>query len=883
MSMRHRQQAGATWLVALALWVAWAGVAVAQTGTATRTLSVGATPAPPTGSSVRLDGLGTSGGTNVLFADGDGDIFERLIAKTDLPATTGYTDEAETWSLLQTFSSGIALRDGSCSADGGALYFSADTDTGLARSGGNAMVLCTGGSTRLTINNTGTTAAGTLTSSGTFTASTTASVGSTLGVTGLSTLTGGFSAGANSSVTGTLGVSGLATLTSGFAAGADSTITGSLTASGDVAVNGGDLTSSAATLDINAGGTVRINDALVMASANTIRSANFASRTTGWGITYAGEADFRYTYADEFYTKNFIADLETALNGGQIIAKSTVVLAQDFTCPAAAGTATLWVRDFPGHGNLRVFAANDWVVLRSMTRADADNDGNIEFSIGDCVGQVSSYTDGTSGNDGTQSWTFTRGSGGNAGGMASSTVVAADALVIDYGVSGQGFLVARANDGTEGSQSPYWQAVTWTTSPVAANMALQTRWGQLNGAYGYSASTFGLCAGNAADVFLCAEPTNGLRIMEGGTNEMLRADPTGYIRVGMQGAGQPNTYIDSGVVAIRVATTPWVRLTTSGVEVGQTSSGQGNTFIDTSGNYFARSGTVNRFTIAGSNGNSDWLDDDGTTVRARIGSTAAYFGSLAGERFQFTYGGALEAYNSAGTLYASLSAANGWLLGNWYTTGSNKGYAQMTDRYFRLCKTGIGCTLEFDGDTGGITSTGSLSIQGAATIGGSGSFAAGNVSLTTSGVSITPSTGSADWDSTRAYRFPFTPSGAVGGMYAADLADQGNVFVSTQGTDYTHSHFSTLSSLISDVSGGDAGTYAATISAATGDDALVTGARAQMRVQTSAGTNSLTIYPTQLLIDGSSGFDGTKTVRNSAGTGTCTLVFTYGILTGGTC
>lgn len=823
--MRHRQQAGATWLVALALWVAWAGVAVAQTGTAARTLSVGATPAPPDGSTVRLDGLGTSGGTNVLFADGDGDIFERLLAKTDLPATTGYTDEAETWSLLQTFSSGIALRDGGCGATNGALYFSSDTDTGLARNTTNSLVVCTGGSTRLTVNNTGTTAAGALTSSGAFTASGTASVGSTLDVASLSTLTGG------------------------FAAGSSSTITGNLTASGDGAFNGGDITSSAGTLNLDAGGIVQINDALVMASANTIRSANFASRTTGWGITYAGEADFRYTYADEFYTKNFIADLETALNGGQIIAKSTVVLAQDFTCPASAGTATLWVRDFPGHGNLRVFAANDWVVLRSMTRADADNDGNIEVSIGDCVGQVTTYTDGTSGNDGTQSWTFTRGSGGNAGAMASSTVVAADALVIDYGVSGQGFLVARANDGTEGSQSPYWQVATWTTAPVAANFTPRTRWGNLNGAYGYSGAEYGFAAGDGAGINITAETTNGFRI--------------------------------------RSSTTTYAQMSASGLTVGRTDSGYGNWFADTSGNLIGRSGTVSRILLNASNGTVGILDDDGTTPRVTIGPTVTKFGSDAGARAQVTYSGsgttALEMYDNAGTLYASLDSTSGLFLGNWYTGGSNKGYAQITDRYFRLCKTGIACTLEFDGDTGGITSTGSLSIQGAASIGGSGTFAAGNVSLTTSGVSITPSTGSADWDSTRAYRFPFTPSGAVGGMYAADLTDQGNVFVSTQGTDYTHSHFSTLSSLISDVSGGDAGTYSATISAATGDDALVTGARAQMRVQTSAGTNSLTIYPTQLLIDGSSGFDGTKTVRNSAGTGTCTLVFTYGILTGGTC
>jgi hypothetical protein len=495
-----------------------------------------------------------------------------------------------------------------------------------------------------------------------------------------------------------------------------------------------------------------------------------------------------------------------------------------------------------------------------MTRADADNDGNIEFSIGDCVGQVSSYTDGTSGNDGTQSWTFTRGSGGNAGAMAASTVIGADAIVIDYGVSGQGVLVARANDGTEGAHSPYWQVQTWATSPVAANMALRVRWGQLNGSYGYSTSTYGLAFGDAADVFCAAEATNGFRCMEGGTNESLRLDPSGYLRLGQEGSGKLNTYIDPGVVALRVNTTPWVRLTTAGVEVGQTSSGQGNTFIDTSGNYFARSGTVNRFTIAGSNGNSDWLDDDGTTVRARIGSSAAYFGSLAGERFQFTYGGALEAYNSAGTLYASLSAANGWLLGNWYTTGSNKGYAQMTDRYVRLCKTGVGCTLEFDGDTGGIASTGSLSIQGNATIGGSGSFVASGITMTTTGITATPAS-SATFDAGKSYKFAYTGVVNDGGLSGYENGNDRHLASQIVSGNSAYTSYNRLAAANTSLSGGSA---AVNVSAGAG-----TGVGARLSLDVTAaggGVNSLVMTGTGLEIDGNATFSGTCT-------GTITVVF----------
>jgi hypothetical protein len=261
-------------------------------------------------------------------------------------------------------------------------------------------------------------------------------------------------------------------------------------------------------------------------TAGTLQSDDFASQVTGWAVTAAGAADFRYLFVDEMHAKAFIADLEMALNGGQIIAKSTAIVAQAFTCPAAGGTATLWVKDFPGFLNIRVFAASDWVVLRTFSRTDGDNDGNTDLTIGDCVGQVSSYTDGTSGNEGSQSWTFTRGSGGSAGGMASSTVVAADSLAVDFGVSGQGFLVASANDGAEGVNSPFWQVVTWTTAPVAANMTIATRWGQLNGSYGVASSTYGFAAGSPSDANILVTGS-AVKLRDGTTDKIVLDGSTG--------------------------------------------------------------------------------------------------------------------------------------------------------------------------------------------------------------------------------------------------------------------------------------------------------------------------------------------------------------------
>lgn len=125
----------------------------------------------------------------------------------------------------------------------------------------------------------------------------------------------------------------------------------------------------------------------VVASA-TVGTSNFASQTTGWRITSAGAADVRNLYTDEFTAKSFIADLEQALAGGQIITKSVAVLASTFTAPAAGAATTLVVEDLPSAPNMAVFVSGDTVVLRSLSRAGG------ALTISDCVGVVTAYVDG---------------------------------------------------------------------------------------------------------------------------------------------------------------------------------------------------------------------------------------------------------------------------------------------------------------------------------------------------------------------------------------------------------------------------------------------------------------------------------------------------------
>jgi hypothetical protein len=214
---------------------------------------------------------------------------------------------------------------------------------------------------------------------------------------------------------------------------------------------------------------------------------SYVSQTTGWRIDNAGGADFRYLFADEMHVKAFIADLEQALAGGQIITKSVAVVSHVFACPAYEAAAYLFVRDLPSASDMQTFESGDWVVLRSFSRAAGT------LTIGDCVGTVSGYLDGS----GEQRWTFTRGtSGGTGGTMTPATDVQIDSLALDYGVSGNGYHEISAVDGAYAINSPYSQVVTWATAPVAANRTVRTRLGNLRG---ITATTeYGLIAGTYA-------------------------------------------------------------------------------------------------------------------------------------------------------------------------------------------------------------------------------------------------------------------------------------------------------------------------------------------------------------------------------------------------
>ncbi|MFA5382791.1 MAG: hypothetical protein WC356_06500 [Candidatus Micrarchaeia archaeon] len=216
------------------------------------------------------------------------------------------------------------------------------------------------------------------------------------------------------------------------------------------------------------------NDAIT--NSGGISSAVYSFQSQGYRITTNGNADFRYLYTDELHAKAFIADLEQALAGGQIICKSVAKLMNPFPLPVAGGTGTLTVEEFAGFSG-NVFADGDMIRLRQMTRS-----GNTTVTVADAWGTVvfsrRRYWGNTLPLRMVQLYTFTRSADPNAG-TATGTITEGT-LALDYGTTGQGYYEVTAIDGANGANSPYAQCVTWTSHP-ASGCTVEARFGNLTG------------------------------------------------------------------------------------------------------------------------------------------------------------------------------------------------------------------------------------------------------------------------------------------------------------------------------------------------------------------------------------------------------------------
>jgi hypothetical protein len=353
-----------------------------------------------------------------------------------------------------------------------------------------------------------------------------------------------------------------------------------------------------------------------------LQSENYSSQTTGMRISYLGEGDFRYLYTDELHAKAFIADLEQALAGGQIISKSVAILDIDFTAPAAGGSANLYVKSLPSATGMDVFEAGDYIRIRNFSRAGGG------LSITDCWGTVSGtpvYSTNPDTGEDVQRWTFTRSLAPNAGAMATSTVVEAGAIILDYGVAGNGYYEVNAIDGIYSLNSPYMQIVTFSGHPHSTK-TVRLRAGNLRGIFGVT-DEYGLYAGGGvtdADAYLrlssnAARLNNiPLEIWSGGTQKVALRDTgqldlsftnaatiaerdftvhsAGYVRIGRTGVNQPNIIWSNstGDLSLMMNATPVIILGGSG-----TSYFAGRMVIGTAGEIIQGTGTPGTATAGG--------------------------------------------------------------------------------------------------------------------------------------------------------------------------------------------------------------------------------------------------------------------------------------------
>jgi hypothetical protein len=245
----------------------------------------------------------------------------------------------------------------------------------------------------------------------------------------------------------------------------------------------------------------------------TLKTAHWASGFlgTGWGVTYDGNGDFRTLYADELHVAAFIADTARVAVGAEYITPSMALIARPFTIPAVNGNGTLYVEDAPGMDDTAVFAENDWVLLRIISRAGGG------LLVANVWGQVTGYQDRA---DGQQSWVFTTKSTTAAGQTAQTGAVA-----LDFGKSGDGWWWVTTLDEVG---SPYAGITTWSgANPYdSGNRTHRLRMGQLKGVSG--AYEWGLQAGTGTGPYV---RFSDLRSEIHGTRLSLYAGDGGRLQV----------------------------------------------------------------------------------------------------------------------------------------------------------------------------------------------------------------------------------------------------------------------------------------------------------------------------------------------------------------
>lgn len=266
-------------------------------------------------------------------------------------------------------------------------------------------------------------------------------------------------------------------------------------------------------------------------------------------------------HASELWVETLVAQNTLATIGGRVLVAPTTSLTADI----GTGATSISVK----HNNL---ANGDRVYLEA--------NGAVEFMA------ITSSASGS----GPYTYTVTR----NLDGSGANAWYAGDAI-LNTGTTGNGFIDLYSTAGVLSGSGPTIVGNV-RTGTTYNNIAPRWAVGNLNGVYGYGATTYGAAFGDASGTNVTVDATNGFRVRNGTTNKFvadtagnlsivgdLSVGTAGVIRSGATAYGTGTGWImeyNGGTPRFRIGNPAGNRLTWDGTTLTVVGDGSGITSID---------------------------------------------------------------------------------------------------------------------------------------------------------------------------------------------------------------------------------------------------------------------------------------------------------------
>lgn len=364
----------------------------------------------------------------------------------------------------------------------------------------------------------------------------------------------------------TVGALGTGSITSGFGSidvGSDGITGGTLTGT---AFSGGTFSGTTGTFSTS------VTTPTLTASANLTLSptgdvvfnptGNDLLPTTGYDLNIGALTNkFLSLHAAELWVETLVAQNTLATIGGRVLVGPTTSLTADL----AAAATSMSVK----HNSL---ASGDRVLLEA--------NGSVEWIA---------VTSGSSGS-GPYTYSITR----NLDGSGANDWTAGDA-VFNTGTTNSGFIDLYSSAGVISGSGPTIVGNV-RTGTTYSNVAPRWAIGNLNGLYGYGATTYGAAFGDASGTNVTVDATNGFRIRNSTTAKFsadtsgnlsitgdLSVGTSGLIRSGATSYASGTGYVldyNGGTPRLRIGTTAANRVTWDGTDLTVVSD---TVTIDTNG------------------------------------------------------------------------------------------------------------------------------------------------------------------------------------------------------------------------------------------------------------------------------------------------------------